>query len=1243
MSILKKANETFRNGNYQKAIELWGVVKREIPEMAFTISCNIELAKKRLLTDKKTGSSPIESLPSAGGLGSDLDVFPDSIGNIDFYSDGKVFGWAYCTTSTDEFLDIFLFIDNQFIASAKASIFREDLRRAGYGDGKRSFAIPIPKEFTDDQTHALEIRPGHYLKFQNGFYSKELLLRAPRERVVTLHERKQADSSSGRDAHSDRRVSVLLVAHNASDGLFGGELSFLDLAASIDRQKFKLIIALPKPNREYAERLISFADVIVSTRKCWWLKDSSLNEELVNDFQKIITEYTVELVYVNTIMLREPLVAADRQQVRSICHVREVIDRDEALLKAIGEPANTIIEKVKKRAEYLVVNSKFTHQVFHHDNRTFLVYNAVDVKKLHLEVLNPEIRPFRVGLLSSNLLKKGIADFVDLAKAAREKLPDIVFTLVGPDTPELTALKEELKYERIPPNIEFVGYVNEPRDALRSLHVVINFSHFAESFGRTIAEAMAAGRPVIAYDYGALPELIEHSETGYIVPYREPLNALEPLQELFEDPVLYRRMAEAARWRAVQNFSMDILKNKLNATINTVLDAKPAPADGVCELEEDLSVSVVIPNYNYSKYLPERINSILRQNHTPKEIIFLDDASSDDSVEVAKRLLSASGIPFRILVNESNAGIYSQWLKGIKESTGKWVWIAEADDSASPEFLSTLLTKDKDDVSLIYCQSKRIDSEGQVTAENNLHHTDGLSKTRWCKDYTAAGRDEIALGLGYRNCIPNVSAVLMRRSCLMDVDRGLSRFASCGDWWLYAHILKTGRISFISDSLNYFRRHANSQTVQKKSTSGYLDELSLIHSYISESFRLLPKEVDRFAEFVERDYKIDGYHSNLDYPFLEQTIRESKLRAQGRRRIAFITTNNGSWNGGSEVLWRDSASRLAEQGHDVVTLIRRWAPRPPFEDGFNNLGIRVFYKQYDGFARIVELQPDLVVISTGDQDEGGEYFPELIEKGIPFVIVNQLTKHPKYWRLREDKTPMLQNAYRTARLAFFTSINNMKLMENRLGFKLESGEIHFNPFHIDASEPIPLPPMDDGYRIAVPAKLLFVHKGQDILIPIFASEKWKGRDVTVHFYGEGPDGDLLAQQSQDAGIEKFQFHGRVEDIKDIWLNCHAILMPSRMEGMPIVLISAMVAGRVPVVTDIGGAAEVVTDEYNGFIAKFPEVAEVEDALERAWAHRADWEKFGLRARSSALSYLPEDPVGDFVKRIVGVAYSGHQK
>ena len=148
--------------------------------------------------------------------------------------------------------------------------------------------------------------------------------------------------------------------------------------------------------------------------------------------------------------------------------------------------------------------------------------------------------------------------------------------------------------------------------------------------------------------------------------------------------------------------------------------------------------------------------------------------------------------------------------------------------------------------------------------------------------------------------------------------------------------------------------------------------------------------------------------------------------------------------------------------------------------------------------------------------------------------------------------------------------------------------------------------------------------------------EWKNRNLVFNFYGMGPDEDNLRELAKKNGIENFVLHGRVSDISEIWKLNQALLMPSRMEGLPIMLVSAMLSGRVPIVTDIGGHAEVVGDNISGFIAPDPDPVDVAEALDRALARQNEWKEIGKKARASILAFLPEDPVDDFVKKITNL-------
>ena len=142
-----------------------------------------------------------------------------------------------------------------------------------------------------------------------------------------------------------------------------------------------------------------------------------------------------------------------------------------------------------------------------------------------------------------------------------------------------------------------------------------------------------------------------------------------------------------------------------------------------------LKVSVIVPNYRHAEFLEDRLRSIFAQTLRPHEIIFLDDASPDDSVEVARRLAPLAPVPMKIVVNEQNNGsTFRQWMKGLSLATGDLIWIAESDDHCHPEFLERLVPEFYDpDVVLAYCQSAIIGPEGELSADTFLAHTDDIS------------------------------------------------------------------------------------------------------------------------------------------------------------------------------------------------------------------------------------------------------------------------------------------------------------------------------------------------------------------------------------------------------------------------------------------------------------------------------------------------------------------------------------
>ena len=146
------------------------------------------------------------------------------------------------------------------------------------------------------------------------------------------------------------------------------------------------------------------------------------------------------------------------------------------------------------------------------------------------------------------------------------------FFVIGPRTEHAVRLEEQVRNRAGPANLHFLGYVPSPAEAIRQVDLVVCLSAVAESFGRTIAEGMAAGRPVIAYKWGAIPELIRHGTDGYLIPYLNYKQALEYLETLLDYPEKGLEMGRNGRQRAKQLFSPGVFTLQLNYIYREILD-----------------------------------------------------------------------------------------------------------------------------------------------------------------------------------------------------------------------------------------------------------------------------------------------------------------------------------------------------------------------------------------------------------------------------------------------------------------------------------------------------------------------------------------------------------------------------------------------------------------------------------------------------------------------------------------------
>lgn len=313
-------------------------------------------------------------------------------------------------------------------------------------------------------------------------------------------------------------------------------------------------------------------------------------------------------------------------------------------------------------------------------------------------------------------------------------------------------------------------------------------------------------------------------------------------------------------------------------------------------------VSVIVPNYNHARYLKARIDSILNQTFQDFELILLDDCSTDNSVEL---LQSYAGHPHvsHIVLNDRNTGSpFLQWQKGIDLAQGEYVWIAESDDTAQPEFLSTTVAvlDQYPQAALCYTGSRLIDEDG-----HDLHRDINQWGNRKLnlpeKNSVIDGRRFAARNLYWRNYIANASAVLSRADHLRRIDlHDCIRMRYSGDWLFWFHMALTGDVAEVYADLNNFRQHTQKVTVKAEHNGGGKRE-----------------DIDIVARMDQQLPEIDRCRRIIRHGILYNRINKLPLSSEDKHELhAYLKTrlNAGHREG-----------RLAHVAH-LLRLVCPWIP-----------------------------------------------------------------------------------------------------------------------------------------------------------------------------------------------------------------------------------------------------------------------------------------------------------------------------
>jgi glycosyltransferase involved in cell wall biosynthesis len=378
------------------------------------------------------------------------------------------------------------------------------------------------------------------------------------------------------------------------------------------------------------------------------------------------------------------------------------------------------------------------------------------------------------------------------------------------------------------------------------------------------------------------------------------------------------------------------------------------------------------------------------------------------------------------------------------------------------------------------------------------------------------------------------------------------------------------------------------------------------------------------------------------------------------KKYLFIMTQEGHRWGGSEPLWSSAAEHLARWGNEVRVSVKDWGTPVPQIEHLASVGCRILYRSYayrmpsfihrqinkifppppappyrESHMRAAGSDVDLVVVSHTHNGDGLEWMEAARVVGRKYAAIAQSAV--VYWWPDDDRAERLAESYKNSAAAYFVSQAILDISRRQFGTPLPNARVVRNPFNVryDASPPWPADP-DEGLALACVGRLDVTSKGQDVLLQVLALPHWGERRIRVSLVGNGPNERGLRRIAAQLGLTSVDFCGHSDNVEDVWAKHHALVLPSRFEGMPLVVVEAMLCGRPCIATDVGGNSELIRDGINGFLAKAATIELFDEAMNRAWENRHRLKEIGVKAATDVRQWVSRDPGEDLARELTAL-------